>query len=330
MTDHNVGGRPAKGAWAKALMVVGADIGGTKVSTVLVDGGGVVRHRTWAEHSARSFDEILAAVGIAVAESIEVADRLGGEVCGFGAAVAAWLSPDRERILVGANIGAGDHDVAGALRRSLGMPVVVENDGNATALAEHWAAGAVSRCLVVLTLGTGVGGGIVMDGRLLSGASGLAGELGHLPVTEAGGLCCCGGRGCLELSASGPAIAAAGGAASTAEVVAAARAGSTEALLALGTAGRAIGVAVSRLVPVVDPDLVVLSGSIAHAASDYLVPAALSALHEDRPLSVVGSAPRVELGRLGPHAAAIGAARLALSQRGMTPATVAARVGGAS
>ena len=142
---------------------------------------------------------------------------------------------------------------------------MIENDGNASALAEARTF-EESRCVVVLTLGTGVGGGVVVDGQLLLGASGLAAELGHLSVGKGGPPCVCGGRGCLELFASGPAIARAGHAATSAEVVAAADAGDATAQRVLRAAGAAIGRAIVLLIPVVDPDLVLITGRLADAA----------------------------------------------------------------
>jgi glucokinase len=168
-----------------------------------------------------------------------------------------------------------------------------------------------------MTFGTGVGGGIVIDGRLLSGASGLGGELGHIPVKVGGAPCVCGGRGCLELEASGRAIALAGQAKTSAEVVSRAQAGDTGAVTVLTNAGCAIGTAVKILVPAVGPETVVLTGALAHGAGDFILPAARSVLDEDRPLSIVRQAPRIEIGRLGPYAGAIGAAELA---RSATPA----------
>jgi glucokinase len=296
---------------ARARMVVGADIGGTKLCTVLAGDDRRVTHRTWTEHGVGARGELTDYLVTAVEECREVARRSGGEVVAVGVSVAGWLSADRDRLIVGANLGARDRDLGGELRRRLGLPVVIENDGNTSALAEARAA-KESRCLVVLTLGTGLGGGVVIDGQLLLGASGLAGELGHLSVGKGGPPCVCGGRGCLEMFASGPAIARAGHAETSAEVVAAAEAGDAAAQRVLRAAGAAIGRAVVLLVPVVDPDLVLVSGRLADAAGRYLLPAARATVNRARPLRDVTAPPRIDLGRVGPEAAAIGAAELAL------------------
>ena len=303
----------------RARMVVGADIGGTKLCTVVAGEDHRVAYRTWSEHGVGARGELVDYLVTAVEGCREVARGSGGEVVAVGVAVAGWLSPDRERLILGANLVARDRDLGGELRHRLGLPVVIENDGNASALAEARAA-KESHCVVVLTLGTGVGGGVVVDGQLLLGASGLAGELGHLSVGKGGPPCVCGGRGCLELFASGPAIAGAGHAATSAEVVAAAEAGDTTAQRVLRAAGAAIGRAIVLLIPVVDPDLVLISGRLAEAAARYLLPAARATVNRARPLRQVVAPPRIDLGPLGPEATAIGAAELAL----LIPARVAA------
>jgi glucokinase len=193
--------------------------------------------------------------------------------------VAGWLSADREELLPAANLGVAGVPLRRDLERRLELPVAVENDGNAAALAEARAgAGVHARMLVMLTLGTGVGGGIVARGSLVTGAAGLAGELGHMPSGSDGPPCACGGRGCLEASASGPALAllaarawrgkrplsqVSAGDAEMAEdavtgtdtvtaedVATAARAGDRAAAGLLHAVGQAVGRAVARLVPV--------------------------------------------------------------------------------
>jgi glucokinase len=291
-------------------MAVGADLGGTKLSVVLVDSACEVVHRIWVEHDGEGIAELLAALEVAVAECKTVAAETGGQVGALGVAVAGWLSRDRERVVWAANLGTRDQDLGKELRQRFGLPVVIENDGNAAALSESRAMGS-PHCLVLFVLGTGVGGGVILDGKAIVGG-GLAGELGHLPVDPGGAQCICGGLGCLELAASGPGIARAARAATSFEVVAAARGGDSAALAVLKAAGTSIGRAVALLVPVIDPDVVVVGGRLAEAAADYLLPAAQTALEVERPLRDVRPAPVLELSRLGPDAGAIGVAQLAV------------------
>jgi glucokinase len=192
---------------------------------------------------------------------------------------------------------------------------------------------------MLITLGTGVGGGIVVSGVLTGGSHGLAGELGHLPVDSAGPAgpaCCCGGHGCLELYASGPALAArarmgagqpdgaailslAGGRPeqiTARQVVQAARGGDAWAAGLLARAGRAVAQAVACVMPVLDPDLVVLSGSVATSAGDLILHPARQELARAHTLQAVLSPVPVVLGQTGPGAAALGAAELARRRPG--------------
>jgi glucokinase len=245
--------------------------------------------------------------------------------------VAGWLSADREQLIAAANLGVAGAPLRRDLEQRIGLPVTVDNDGNAAALAEARAgAGQQARMLVMLTLGTGVGGGIVTSGTLLTGGAGLAGELGHLPSVKNGPACACGGRGCLEVYASGPAVARAaarGGLAApgagnlTAEdVVAAARAGAPAAIAALAGAGEAVGQAVARLVPVLNPDLVLLGGGLTAGATDLILIPARRALADATPLSNVVAAPPVSLATGGADAGALGASYLPDMNAARTPA----------
>jgi glucokinase len=211
--------------------------------------------------------------------------------------------------------------------------VFLHNDGDATAYAEYVrGAGQGARTLVAIALGTGVGGGIVINGQVLTGSRGLGGELGHLQVEEDGPRCTCGGVGCLELYASGRAVAEAaagrGGRASgrpggasrrlidatvitAADVVTAARSHDREAVEVLAAAGRAVGRAVGRIAAVVDPDLVVLSGSLAESAGDLIIEPAAAQLRRCWPLAAVSDPVPIRLGSCGRTAAALGAAEMA-------------------
>jgi glucokinase len=187
----------------------------------------------------------------------------------------------------------------------------MENDGNAAAWAESRSGGRTGT-LVVLALGTGVGGGVVLaGGTLLTGDAGLAGELGHVPVPGPGRPCVCGGLDCLELYASGPALAAAAGTPDARTAVAAARRGDARAGAALRSAAAAIAAAVRALQPVLDPTRVVLAGSVAEGAGRPLRDAVVAALAGARPLAGVAAPPEISISSLGPYGCAIGAAELA-------------------
>ena len=334
--------------------VIGLDLGGSTVRAVVTGPPGVVLHRVAVRHTARGYPAVLDLLERVVTQGREAVEPRA--VRAVGLAVAGWLSADREQLLAGANLGVTGAPLRRDLERRVGLPVIADNDGNAAALAEARAgAGQQARMLVMLTLGTGVGGGIVADGRLLTGAAGLGGELGHLPLVTGGPVCVCGGRGCLEVYASGPAVAraaaqagltaedvaaaarggaptaaqaglagadgggvtaedvmaGAGGGGLTAEdVVAAARGGAAAAVEALAAAGEAVGQAVARLVPVLNPDLVLLGGGLAAGATDLILIPARRALAEATPLSNVVAAPPIQLATGGADAGALGASYL--------------------
>lgn len=291
------------------MAVIGVDIGGTKVAAVRWRPAGQLPgdHSHWQPHALAGRTEPAALIEAVV----EAVDAVAGAepVEAVGLSVAGWLSGDRQRVRLGANLGLADYPLTGALSQRLGCPVTMGNDGDATAWAEarnHQG----SRCLAVFSLGTGVGGGVVVDGRLLTGSHGVGAELGHLPVPGVGLRCVCGGIDCLELYASGPGLARLSRQPDARAALAAAAGGDARAVAALTTAAAALAHAVQVLMPVLDPDLVVLAGSVAAAVGDQLATDVAAAL-TSHPLSAVVALPVIRISRLGPSAAAIGAADLA-------------------
>jgi predicted NBD/HSP70 family sugar kinase len=211
---------------------------------------------------------------------------------------------------------------AAELRRRLGVPVHVDNDANLGALAE-WAdgAGAGTRDLVYLSLGPGIGAGLIAGGRLVRGAGGTAGEIGHVEVDPGGALCRCGNRGCLETVAAAPALVellerAHGPGISLERVLALAEADEPGARRALGDAGRMVGRVLAGVVNVLNPELVVIGGELSRAGDVLLGPLreALT-LHAIRP--AVADA-RVVAGALGARAQVLGALVLA-AERARVP-----------
>jgi glucokinase len=231
--------------------------------------------------------------------------------------------------------GWRDFPLRARLAAAYGLPVVVDNDAKAMALGEHWrGAGQGARYLLGMVVSTGVGGGIVVDGRLLHGAQGNAGHIGHVVVAPSGPRCACGARGCIEAVASGPSIVRAAQAALrrgtpseladaaplTAETVAAAaRAGDSLAMALFVRAGRALGRGIASAAALVDLDRVVIGGGVSQAGSLLFDPlraelARRARLDFTRGLAVLPAA-------LGRQAGLVGAAALVLQdQRFMTGA----------
>lgn len=282
--------------------VVGADIGGTsiRVAPVAADGtvGEVRRART--PH------------GDAAAMADLVAELRGDADGPVGVGVAGGTLADGT--LCGApNLGIDGVPFGDLLAERLGRRATVVNDADAAAWAEfRVGAGRDVDHMVMLTLGTGVGGGAVVDGRLLRGATGLAAELGHVVVHEGGAPCACGNRGCLEGYASGTAMGMDGRPA--AEVGAAAREGDVEAAAHLRRVGTWLGVGLAGLCNALDPALVVIGGGAGSALFDLVVPSAREALAERIFARALREPPPIVPAELGDHAGVVGAALLATEE----------------
>jgi glucokinase len=298
--------------------VIGLDLGGTKLAAVVLDDAGRVLRRSWTEHQANGYEAVLDTITTAVGDC----ERVVGRAVAVGVAVAGLLDRDRSRVTAALNLGFADRPLRDDLAGRLGRPVTLENDANAAALAEHLlGAGAGARSLVLLTLGTGIGGGIVVDGELVRGGRGAAAELGHLPIRPGGDPCGCGGAGCLEVYVSGTALSRlAGGTRTSRHVVAAADRGDRTAVRLLADAGRCLGDGIAMLIPTLDPDVVVLGGGLAHAAAPHLLPPLRERLNATRPFPAQTPGPDVRLSTCGPESGALGAAHLAGAMRFRIPA----------
>ena len=252
-------------------VTIGVDVGGTTVAAGLVTADGQVLEHVQAPTHARG-------PGSALETIVEVLDRLrdrararGVAVSGVGVGIPGTV--DAERGVVGVDVNYVPELAGAPLAERLGArvdaPVFVDNDVNALVLAEWaWGAGRGARSLVMLALGTGVGGGIVLDGRLQRGAAGSAGELGHVPIAFDGPPCICGGRGCLKAFVSGTDIARRaeerlGRPVGAAEVFQLAAAGEAAAAAIVDEVCRALGAGLAVIVNGLNPERLLLAGSVA-------------------------------------------------------------------
>jgi glucokinase len=289
--------------------VIGVDVGGTKILAGLVDSGGtVIGHR---EHSTplESEDALLDGLETAVRE---LADEDVAAV-GFGV-------PSRIDQRIGVAIGSVNIPLAGVPLRDvmgerLGLPVVIENDANAAAIAE-WKAGAGRGAtdMVMLTLGTGVGGGLILGGRPYRGTIGAGAELGHVVIVHDGALCSCGGRGHLEAYVSGKAADGVarevlGPAADAHRLVRLANEGDPKAIELLAEIGRKLGSGIGSLINTFDPELIVVGGGFAAAGELLFAPAREVIAREV--LKPMRDTVRLVRAELGTSAGMIGAAMAA-------------------
>ena len=285
---------------------VGVDVGGTKVAAAAVEGDDA-RHAVEYPTPLESTAALLECVEAAVREVAAQA----GEVAAIGIGVPSQIEWATGTVVSSVNIPLENVPLRAELGRRLGAPVYVDNDANCAALAEAHAIGA--RELVMLTLGTGVGGGVVTGGRIFRGAHGLGGELGHVVVEADGPECpgACDNRGCLEALCSGTALARAAGMKGR-EVVAAAREGDAEAQAHLDRLGRYLGIGISNMVNTFQPEMVVIGGGLSEAADLFLEGAIAEA--EWRALPALWERTIVQVAQTGSAAGVIGAGLLALQE----------------
>ena len=286
---------------------LGVDVGGTKVAVAAVEGG-EARHAVEHPTVLESTEALLGGIETAIREVAAAA----GEPEAIGIGVPSQIEFATGRVLASVNIPLAGVPLREELSRRFGAPVYVDNDASCAALAVAQAIGATE--LVMLTLGTGVGGGVVTGGRIFRGAHGLGGELGHV-VVEADGPECPGGgcpnRGCLEALCSGTALERAAGRKGR-EVVEAARGGDAEAQGHLDRLGRYLGIGISNMVNAFQPEQVVIGGGLSAAADLFLETAVAEA--GSRALPALWERTTVQVARAGNAAGVIGAGLLALQE----------------
>jgi glucokinase len=309
-------------------LAIGVDIGGTKVAAGVVDEDGVILAMTRRDTPAD--DPIQTADVIADAARELIASY---DIAGIGLGAAGFVDATRSTVMFAPNLAWRDEPLRATIEERLGVPAVVENDANAAAWAEvRFGAGRGEDHVVVLTVGTGIGGGIVFAGELLRGRFGAAAEIGHLNIVPDGRRCGCGLQGCWEQYASGralvqeaieqasasPAIATellrlAGGSAEgiTGPIVTqAAEAGDVAALQCFDEIGRWLGRGIAQLAAILDPGVFVIGGGVSAAGELLREPAERS---YRKNLTARGHRPTadVRIAQLGPEAGIVGAADLA-------------------
>lgn len=304
-------------------LTVGVDVGGTKILAALVDESGTIQNEIHRETSGAAtknvvqvLEEILA---LPKAESVDAA----------GIAAAAYISYPEGRVEFAPNVTFDDPDLRLAILRSFDLSVVVENDANAAAWGERlYGAGRGIDEMIMVAVGTGIGGGIIMGGKLIRGARGFAGEFGHMTLLEGGPECACGERGCFESLASGSAIErmakervlegrggslreVAGGEVDSIDgelVSTLASKGDDASVQILTEAGRWLGIGLCNLINAFDPELVVVGGGVAEAGDLFMGPAKEVV---ERRIGARRSMPEIVPATLGNEAGAVGAAALA-------------------
>lgn len=316
-------------------LTIGVDVGGTSVRAGLVDESGRVLdlREVPTPEDEQALEAAIAAVIGDLSKGL-VSTRGVGAV---GLAVAGFVSLDRRTVQFSPHLSWRGAPVGERIERAVGLPVVLEHDANAAAVAEHRSGAARSaRVVVLLALGTGIGGALLIDGVPFRGAYGTAPELGHLRLVPGGRPCPCGKQGCLERYCSGTALvttaleflarsgsrgglardlAAEPGALSGRRVAAAARDGDPVALEAMADMATWLGEGLALVADLYDPDLVIIGGGVSESAPLFLDAARE---HYATVLTGAGHRPlaRILTAALGDDAGLVGAALLARSELG--------------
>jgi glucokinase len=312
-------------------LTIGIDVGGTKVLGGVVDESGKVLTTARKDTPRQG--------GSALTQTIaDVAKELLQQhsVASVGVSAAGFVSSDRKTMLATPNIADWNGvDLDHQLTALIGLPVVIENDANAAAWGEaKFGAGKNQDHMMMLTVGTGIGGGIVVNGALYRGAFGIAAEFGHMRVVPDGHICGCGARGCFEQYASGNALLRHAREAINASpevarnllsrgdgtvagltgqaITEAARDGDPVALAAFNTTGQWLGAGIASLAVLLDPACVVIGGGVIDAGEILLKPTRES-LERNMPFAGKHPDPQIIAAQLGNEAGLVGVADLARS-----------------
>jgi glucokinase len=287
----------ATGPTSTGPLLVGVDVGGTKIAVLITTPDGAILGRATRASSAGDQDGAAEAIATTVEAALADAGGSVDDVAVIGVGVPGRVDPHSGKVTIAVNLGWTDLALRDALEARLGRPCVIENDARAAAVGLHRRrvlGGADD--IAYLAVGTGIAAGVILDGRLHRGARGLAGEIGHAIADSAGPVCTCGQRGCLEALVSGPSIArraaialavdAAGrnhdtpsslaaipaGELTAVDVYEAATAGDALAAGLVEEVGRQLAWAIHLLVMTYDVDRVVLGGGVSHAGETFMAP----------------------------------------------------------
>ena len=269
------------------MRIAGAiDIGGTSTKIgIIAEDGGIVLRETVPTSLQGEPHGIVAAIGASLVPMLDKVKGDGQAALGVGVSVAGFLTADRSAMVHNANLPAlRDFGLRQALEDRLSIACRLEVDSNASTIAEYQhGAGRGAKRLLGVTLGTGLGGGVIIDGKLLRFTGECAGDIGHIIVERNGRLCTCGARGCLEAMVNTAAVIERGGGRPVRDTIKQAREGDEAALKVLAETGWWLGLGLASLSPIFSPDRIVVGGGIASAGDLLLGPAQASYRTHARP-----------------------------------------------
>ena len=308
--------------------VIGVDLGGTNLRTAIVgsDGQILVKHKE-ATRAVEGWMKVVARLIDNIKRQLEIGAQMGAEVFAVGVGAPGVILVDKGIVVKSPNFPDWNNlPLKAELEKALKIPVYIENDANAAALGEKWrGAGRDIKSMIHLTLGTGVGGGIILDNKIWHGADGMAGEIGHMTLIPDGRQCTCGNTGCLETYASARGIvqsfreelekqklpaAEILKEITSEKVYQAAREGDAVARRVMKEMGRMLGIGIASLINIFNPERVVIGGGVKDAW-----PLFIGATHEEimkRAFQVPAERTEIVPSLLGDDAGMVGAAAVAL------------------
>ncbi|NOR65524.1 MAG: ROK family protein [Candidatus Scalindua sp.] len=309
--------------------VLAADVGGTNTRMAVVnENGDILKLLKKSTHCKEGRDEMIKFIVSFAGETIEKSKLPKDEICGVGIGFPGPLNADTGTIFNPPNLNGWDNvPLRDILEKELKVPVAIENDANAAALGEWWkGAGSGTSSLVCITLGTGVGGGIVMDGKVWHGASSIAGEIGHTTVISDGLKCTCGNIGCLEAYAcSGGILKRVNDAllkerdndsrqplTNLKQIDQMVMQGNEIVLNVIKETGVILGIAIANIANLLNPEMIVLFGGVTNLGENLVGP--LKEEVKKRAFKKATESLRIELSQLGDNSGILGAARNILSK----------------
>ena len=310
-------------------VVIGVDLGGTNTRTALVNREGIVLDKQKeATVAAGGHEQVIAKLIGNINRQRENAGRLGRTVIAVGVGAPGVIHEQTGVVVKSPNFPDWNNlPLRKTLELELGIPVFIENDANAAALGEQWrGAGSGIKSMIFLTLGTGVGGGIILGGRIWHGADGMAGEVGHMTISPDGRQCGCGNTGCLEMYASSRGIVMTFGeiwsqqdaaaplppGITSEQVYQAARSGDHIAVRAMQDMGRSLGIGIANLINIFNPEMVVIGGGV-RDAWDLFIDATRDEIRR-RAFEYPAERTKILPSVLGDDAGMVGAAAVALQK----------------
>jgi len=317
------------------LLTLGIDLGGTKILTAVVNPRGeMLSSDESVTPATKSREAVIQSILDSAHRALKHAGVAISEICAIGVGAAGISNPEAGILFTSPNLtGWRDVPLRDIMQERLGKKAFLINDANAAALGEfYFGAARDVRNFIYITLSTGIGGGIVIDGKIYTGAIGVAGEVGHMTIDDNGPICNCGNRGCWETLASGTALARearhrikegvrtsileyAGGDVEkvTAQVIySAAEQGDSLAKKLIARTGYYVGVGLANLINIFNPELIVIGGGLSHIGDMLLEPAFKTA--GERAYKEAFQAVRFASAGLGRNSGVLGAAAFALQE----------------